>query len=455
MMLRQNQVTSASWLTYLLYHNFALFILLPSTNAFFNAMAENALFLKSTPSLSTSHRRHHNTYSPPILCNSHLSAKISDGKSNNDGDSKILGKEEGGGIYRPFANYAWSKLSASGLMKETMTDGVEPATSTTSKSEQEPNDASSNLPSNFQYNSSPAGGLIEGSVTSIQIKSCIGSSSSSSSRDASLRLGRFALLETLSPHSTEDGDGVRDFGKGDDSDGVSMLCVPDAIHVLNLVLFPNHANPLLALPILGIDLVTLPGGKHLVAMDFQPVSIPIVAKEVDDDKDNAHASASIGHTKLFPKGTKYAKYEDQIAAVYERHVTNQPDILPWGGDIPPKAQRFFSPYALWTRLSDDDGGDGLSIVQKEVYDAFCDYFDLYLEILTEVQEDWMISESRRNDEADDADIDAGKMKNTTLQGHREYLTYRQKNDPARPMLTRLYGKEWAEQAISEVLFKMI
>jgi phycoerythrobilin:ferredoxin oxidoreductase len=37
----------------------------------------------------------------------------------------------------------------------------------------------------------------------------------------------------------------------------------------------------------------------------------------------------------------------------------------------------------------------------------------------------------------------------------DYLNYRKANDPARPMLTRLYGEEYTEKAISEVLFEMI
>ena len=58
--------------------------------------------------------------------------------------------------------------------------------------------------------------------------------------------------------------------------------------------------------------------------------------------------------------------------------------MPWGGDIPPSAKRFFSPYALWTRLK---GDKGLNIVQNEVYHAFCAYCDLYLDLLLDVQRD--------------------------------------------------------------------
>jgi hypothetical protein len=34
----------------------------------------------------------------------------------------------------------------------------------------------------------------------------------------------------------------------------------------------------------------------------------------------------------------------------------------------------------------------------------------------------------------------------------EYLEYRLANDPARPMLKSLYGPEWTERLLNEVLF---
>jgi len=54
-----------------------------------------------------------------------------------------------------------------------------------------------------------------------------------------------------------------------------------------------------------------------------------------------------------------------------------------------------------------------------------------------------------NEEGDNVGVSVVKA------GHRDYLNYRRENDPARPMLTRLYGNEWTERVISEVLFKMI
>ena len=39
-----------------------------------------------------------------------------------------------------------------------------------------------------------------------------------------------------------------------------------------------------------------------------------------------------------------------------------------------------------------------------------------------------------------------------INGQNNYLKYRRDNDPARPMLSSLFGKEFTESLIKEVLF---
>ena len=39
-----------------------------------------------------------------------------------------------------------------------------------------------------------------------------------------------------------------------------------------------------------------------------------------------------------------------------------------------------------------------------------------------------------------------------INGQNNYLKYRKDNDPARPMLSSLFGKEFTESLINEVLF---
>jgi phycoerythrobilin:ferredoxin oxidoreductase len=325
------------------------------------------------------------------------------GSSGGQGEAES--QEDKGGTYRPFAMYAWEKLLSSGLVAE--------------------NEAP--VPDHLAFNSSPSKGgkSPKGTTVNIEVKSAASVEvvEGSSDKILPLRLARYALLETLTPNLNEEG-----------SD--EFVSVPNAIQVLNLVLFPDVSLPL---PVLGMDLVTLPGGKNLIAIDFQPI-LPPPQIEIDDMKGDGDDTDPHPPAALFPP--QYAQYEERIEKLYEKHVSNQSDILPWGGDIPPQAKRFFSPYALWTRLQ---GEEAISTIQNEVYNAFCDYFDLYLEIMQDLQ----------SDSSCDASSVGTESKDVIKGGHVDYLNYRRDNDPARPMLTRLYGEDYTEEIIAKVLFKMV
>jgi len=341
--------------------------------------------------------------------------------------------ENEGGTYRPFAAYAWEKLISSGLVQE----------------------SSAPVPSHLASNSSPAKGSPPGSTVNIEVKAAATATAtttnaiSQSACSSPLRMARYALLETLTPKQE------------DSSSSDEFISAPNGIHVLNLVLFPNVA---LALPVLGMDLVTLPGGKNLIAIDFQPILAPPLVH--DDESSDNNTQEPPPPPPLFPP--QYAKYEKRIQQLHQKHVLNQSEILPWGGDIPPKAQRFFSPYALWTRIQ----GEGvLNTIQNEVFDAFRDYFDLYLEIMMEVSVSASVSESvvagdsiasitSTSTSSSGQEEVAGMESSIDLlgdikDGHRDYLNYRRANDPARPMLTRLYGEDYTEEVIAKVLFEMI
>lgn len=295
-----------------------------------------------------------------------------------------------GGTYRRFAEYAWERMLQSGLVTED----------------------TNAIPERLARNSCPAkGSYPEASTVNIELRYARRSNDTSP-----IRLARYALLETLAPVSSTTVDVKQDGRKR------LFQSIPQAIQVLNFVLFPDTSLPL---PVLGMDLVTLPGGKHLFAIDFQPIMPP--------DEENQP-------TALFPPQMEV--FKDKLEALHQTHVLSQRDVLPWGGDLPPQAQRFFSPFALWTRVVDppknvENDRDSQSVIQREVFDAFCAYFDLYLEM--------MLAVDRTKLEP------CGEVR----QGHVDYVLYRRKNDPARPMLTRLYGEEYAESVIHDVLFEML
>ena len=297
-------------------------------------------------------------------------------------------------LYNKFHEYAWEKLNY--------------------------NDESSDIctvPDNLKTNKSPVKGSDNNVVACIRSISEFRKSDTTSTNNnvGALRLVRSAFLETQTNSS-------------------EALKSPMAIHVLNFVMFPTphirdaSSSAHVGIPIFGADIVSLPGNKHLVALDFQPV-LPI---------NNEDGSSS----KLFPE--KYSHLETKLLAIHAKYQKDNDDtsetLLPWGGDIPPQALRWFSPYALWTRLGDENA---MQTVSTTVWDVYREYVDLYFELMDAVQKD----------------LDDGKLEvapeeenNPVLSGQREYLEYRRINDPARPMLQKLYGKDWAEELIDEVLF---
>jgi len=319
------------------------------------------------------------------------SSSAADAASSSPSDDEIL---DGGGIYRKFAECAWSRLKDTGFFDE----------------EESP------VPKELASNSSPARGMAEGTEVTIEVRSMLGSSSSP------MRLARYALLETLAPPTLTN----------------HRIAVPDAIHVLNLVIFPSpNLVGCSALPVLGLDLVTLPGMKHLIAIDFQPV-LPLPSKSGGAESEEGDETNIEMERIVLPK--EYGEFEARLAALHRKHCLES-DALPWGGDIPEFARRFFSPYAVWTRLA---GEDALPVVQDEVMSVFGEYVELYVDLMRRIQHDI---------DSEALSLDNAIGNPDAMQGQTDYLNYRRDNDPARPMLKSLYGEEWTEKLIGEILFR--
>lgn len=170
-----------------------------------------------------------------------------------------------------------------------------------------------------------------------------------------------------------------------------------SLQVLNFVIFPKLNYDL---PFFGADLVTLPGG-HLIAIDMQP---------------------------LFSQNKAYqAKYSEPIMPLFHKYQQD----LPWGGDFPEEARQYFSPAFLWTRPSKTE------VVENKVFDVFKDYLDAYLNFVEQADE-----------------IEDPEKLARIYQAQKSYTNYRAEKDPARGMLTRLYGSEWTERYIHGFLFDL-
>jgi len=143
-------------------------------------------------------------------------------------------------LYRKFHDYGWDKLLVDRGISYIDT-----------------------VPEELQTNTSPAKGAPDGTNVVVDVHSIsqfpfLQKDGTSDSSSQVLRLARSAFLETQSSSN-------------------EALINPMTIHVLNFVLFPSlcirdsSSGHYLGLPIFGADIVSLPGNKHLVALDFQPL----------------------------------------------------------------------------------------------------------------------------------------------------------------------------------------
>lgn len=106
-------------------------------------------------------------------------------------------------------------------------------------------------------------------------------------------------------------------------------------------------------------------------------------------------------------------------------------VFPLGGAIPPNAQQFFSPIALWTRFPHSNAEE----LFANVNEALEDYTFLYGEALATCH----------------------PSTNTTLSDDRKvatkgYLEYRILHDPASGILCKTFGEAWTTEFLEKYAF---
>lgn len=298
--------------------------------------------------------------------------------NTDDDDSSTIGAV---GLYKRFADHAVERLLETNWLVE-----------------------DDSVPSDLSQKQAPARGSKNESIVRITTKALIpnmnGNDDESKSKPL-VRYARITLLETVPVSSAESG-----------------IVSPDGIQVLNFVVLPNIDT---TLPVLGIDLVSLPGSKHLLLLDAQPMTAP-----------NPHES----HWEEWYKTHVATKSGDD---------EEEPLKFAWGGDFPETVKQYVSKYALWTRLQnipdkDDTNEDAdkstttpaVDAIQGDIFVAFQEHLDAYVELLGRY--------------ADDIETVEG------VNHQPSYLDYRRNNDPAKPMLNSLYGAEWTQTLLDNVLF---
>lgn len=120
----------------------------------------------------------------------------------------------------------------------------------------------------------------------------------------------------------------------------------------------------------------------------------------------------------------------------------------WGGDMPEEVACYVSDYALWTRLVDTSSSevnksrssnsqfDPIPKIQTDLWDAYKEHLDVYLQLLSAFDAEKNDARESRNEQE-------------------PYIHYRLNNDPAKPMLKSLFGEEFTDRVLHEVLFPNI
>jgi hypothetical protein len=305
-----------------------------------------------------------------------------------DDDEALSPSPPGVGLYHAFAKAAWSQLTDTGWFDS---------------------DSSDNSDNSLveQQRGAPAKGMPAGSLVQMTVRG-----QRSSCTNSPVAYARYALLETLVPRDTD----------GDDGDtSTTTTTHVQGIQVLNFVIIPALDS---TLPVWGADFVALPGGKHLLLLDAQPM----VGAACE-----AHTAFS-GWYEEFDIGGAADENNDNT-------TTHAPKAWPWAGDLPPAVTPYVSPKALWTRLAvnkDDDDAttkNPTDQIQHDLLPAMEAHLNIYLQLLADAH----AKETPVGDNDPTSALPA-------------YLDYRRANDPARPMLQSLYGKEWTEEILNTVLF---
>ena len=179
-----------------------------------------------------------------------------------------------------------------------------------------------------------------------------------------------------------------------------VLCINSLNYaVLNYLIIPNTNYNM---PFLGLDFVSLPG-YHLLVLDFQP---------------------SINLERQFKKA-----WLDKLLQI----KSNFYQQFPLKQEMNQKFSKFFSPGLILMKLPKQKDSDCL--ISNQLFDVFTEYLNLYFDVLYQT--------AKVNED----------LKSEIINGQKCYLKFRKEKDPARPMLNTLFGSDFTETLLSDVLFK--
>jgi hypothetical protein len=222
--------------------------------------------------------------------------------------------------------------------------------------------------------------------------------------------------------------------------GSSSIISNDGLHALNILVFP-HPNS--DLPLWGVSFAKTPTVPSMTMLTLD-------AQIMNDTAD----------------------YADVFREWHSRHVRDQPH-LPWGGPFRAAVQPYMSEYVLWSKLLEKKNlsnktrshirrqqqkqqqqlynhsntdinatstitstSPPTDIVQNQVWDAYREHLDIYLRLIQEYA----------------VHVENNNTYSSVNPRHAKYCDFWRYNEPERSTLQTLFGKQWTERLLWQVMF---
>ena len=213
-------------------------------------------------------------------------------------------------------------------------------------------------------------------------------------------------------------------------------------HVYTSLWYPN---PQYNVPLLGIDLLRFNGGKKTICIsDFQPLH----------PNESDHDCPSYENT-LTPIKDQYPALQNQMTNRFyhsdEIYFSKHSMLL----------GRYNYYNATATATTSNTEGEGVATVNdpnemvfEQMLPATKQYMQTHINMVQEQYRKQQIDVDKniRTEENDEARME--KKIQRVLDRHTAYDTYSATYDPARALLTRLFGSDWADNYVHDILFPL-
>jgi Ferredoxin-dependent bilin reductase len=228
-------------------------------------------------------------------------------------------------------------------------------------------------------------------------------------------------------------------------------------HVFTSVWYPKSPE----LPILACDLLQFGGSgqqqqRHLCIVDYQPVIVPLATDE-DVDADAATATGITKHAqeitskvgsirseypglhgqmskRFYPEGSPYFSRQMLLG----RHVKAPATATPAG---PPHDEPAVPSY------------ESADEMVRDVYEAYQLYVDRHVS-WTQQQHQQDDADMRQQQQQQQQVVGQQEREQVRIERHSQYDKFSSKYDPALPMLSHMYGSDFADKYVHDVLFPL-